>query len=60
MSRMYNENLVVTARMPEIHLRREMNFTNIPVNILSLQILMVEQTRSQGPLKLATRLVVEQ
>ena len=32
-SRMYNENLVVTVRMPEIHLRREMNFTNILVNI---------------------------
>ena len=27
-SRMYNENLVVTVKMPEIHLRREMNFTN--------------------------------
>ena len=58
MSRMYNENLVVTARMPEIHLRREMNYTNILVTSRSLQ--MVEQTRSQGPLKLGTRLVVEQ
>ena len=58
MSRMYNENLVVTVRMPEIHLRREMNFTNILVNIRSLQ--MVEEIRSQGPLKLGTRLVVEQ
>ena len=56
-SRMYNENLVVTVRMPEIHRRREILQTYW---LTSRSLQMVEQTRSQGPLKLGTRLVVEQ